>query len=193
MPVERVQGLALPEALEQAGEVAWHGRLELHAAVVDRMTKGETGGVQGLPRERDGARVLWPVHVSLLAHERVPPQRGLKTNLVAPARHKSDLDQRCVAEGFDHSIVASGLLSSRVARGCFLLDQSVPIPREMIAPDSRPGRRMAVHHREIDALRLVAPKLCSQTGLRIGASREHHESRCVAVDPVYDERPVPAP
>ena len=30
-------------------------------------------------------------------------------------------------------------------------------------------------------------------GLRVGARREYHEPRCVAVDPVHDERPVPAP
>jgi hypothetical protein len=52
---------------------------------------------------------------------------------------------------------------------------------------------MTVHHSEIDALRFVPPKLCSHTGLRVGARREHHESRCVAVDPVDDERPVPSP
>ena len=59
---------------------------------------------------------------SLLAHERVPPQPCLKTNLVPPARHEPDLDQRRIPEGFDHTIVALRFRSSRVARVGFLLD-----------------------------------------------------------------------
>src|ERR1700688_1959156 len=73
---------ALPEALDQAGQVRRHRRLEMQGTIVDGMTKRETTGVQRLARERNGARVIRPVHVSLLAHEHMAAQPCLKTNLV---------------------------------------------------------------------------------------------------------------
>ena len=50
--------IALSEALDQAGQVGRHGRLEPHATIVDRMAKRQTTGVQGLARERNRSRAV---------------------------------------------------------------------------------------------------------------------------------------
>ena len=47
---------------------------------------------------------------------------------------------------------------------------------------------MAVDNRQIDAIRLVAPKLELQAVLRIGPRREHHQPRGIAIDSMDDER-----
>src|SRR5579862_7438192 len=60
---------ALPEALDQAGQVRWQGRVELQAPIVDWMAKCQTAGVQRLAREGDRARAIRPVDISLFAHK----------------------------------------------------------------------------------------------------------------------------
>ena len=85
--------------------------------------------MEGLTGKLNTSKILRAVDVALLAYERVPPEPGLKPDLVAAAGHEADLNQRGVVEGLEHLIVAARLARPRVARVRFFLDERSPGPR----------------------------------------------------------------
>ena len=144
--------------------------------VVEGMTERQPVRVQRLPRKTDRPQMIGTEDVALLADQHVAAQARLEPNLVALPRDEADFDERRVAVRLDDAVFRLGFLAARIARARFLLNQRVLVPHEMIAPGA--GRRigMAVHHRAVHALRLVALELFLQPRLRVGALGEHDES-----------------
>ena len=130
------------------------------------MIEREATGVQGLAGKRDGPQRVGPERVALLADERVPAQPRLNPDLVAPPGAKAHLDERRVAVGLEHAIVADRLAGPRVLRMRFFLDQRLRIPHEVIAP--RPLGRVgpSVYHGPVDSLGLAPLELFLQRRLR---------------------------
>src|SRR2546427_2018965 len=153
------------------------------------MPERQPVSVQRLPRERNRSEMIRPEDVPLLADEHVPAQPRLEANLVAPAGDQLDFDQRRAAESLDDAVLADSFLAARIARARLLLYQRMLIPHEMIAPRAGGWTRVAVHHRTVDARRLVLLELFFQPRLRVGALREDDEARGVAVDAVHERRP----
>src|SRR5258707_2268650 len=118
--------------------------------------------MERLSRKRDRAQRVRPVDVTLLADQRVTTQPRLDADLIALAGDEPHFDQRRPRELFDHLVMADRLLALRVARVRFLLNQRFQVPDEVIAPDTGWRRRVAVHDRLIDALRLTTFELLLQ-------------------------------
>src|SRR5215831_17626921 len=114
--------------------------------------------------------------IAALANQWVAAQGRLNANLVASTRLQPHLDQRRVAKRLHHTIAADGFFRPWVARASVLLNQLVPIPREMIAPCAARGLRAAVDDRVVEALGLSSRELLFELLLRVGLLCEQHEA-----------------
>ena len=104
------------QARNELDEILWQRRLEFQQPVGCRVAERQSARVERLTRQRNRPQRLRPVHVPLLADERVPPQPGLNADLGALARDETHLDERRAAERLDDPVFADGLRAARIAR-----------------------------------------------------------------------------
>jgi hypothetical protein len=100
----------------ERGEIVGKRRLETQRAVLDWMREREAMGVQRLPRKRDRGLGGGRSHVALLADQRMSVQPRLHADLILPARHQRDLNQRRAGQTSDHAIPLIASLRADHAR-----------------------------------------------------------------------------
>src|SRR4029453_11995376 len=180
---------SVAEALEQLTEIVGQRRLELQLAPVDGVAEREPMRVQRLAWKRNWPQLLGAEAVPPLADQGVPAEPGLNPDLVSLPGLEAHFEKRCLPELLDAAIAAHRLGALRIARMRPLLDESLAIPHEVIAPGAFTRIRMTVHQREIDAFRFPLHELLLQCLLRPGILCEDNQTRRVAIDSMYDERP----
>src|SRR5262245_35814442 len=137
-------------------------------------------GVQRLARKRNGPQLLGTEDVATLADERVATQSGLDSDLVSFAGFEPHIEQRRIAKLLDDGIAADRLGALRIARMRPLLNESLPIPHQVVAPGSCTRFWMTVDQREIDPFGFALDELLLQRLLCTRILRTDHHTRRTA-------------
>ena len=129
-----------------------------------------------LPLEGDRPQLVRSIGVANFADQRVAAKARLDADLVALAGMQANLDQARRCKFLDDRVMADRFCGARILRVRFLLDECFSVPNQMIAPYARAGSRMAVDHRQVDALGRALAKLVLECGVCPGVLGEEHDA-----------------
>jgi hypothetical protein len=123
-----------PELRDQLLHVVRERRFEQHRLLIHWVGEAEAPGMERLAPEWNRPQRIGSVGIANLANKRVAAQTRLKPDLVALARMKADFDQPRRLERLNDLITADRLRRARVLRMCFLLDERLAVPDEIVVP-----------------------------------------------------------